>query len=117
MFQTKYDQEERTFIFAKNIRIFLKKIPFNISNSEDCKQLIRASGSVGANYIEAYESLSKKDFIMRLKFCRKEAKESAIFIQLIKETNAETYIKEAGNLFNKAIELKKIFSAIVSKAS
>ncbi len=71
-----YDLEERTFEFAKNIRILIKKIPKIVSNIEDGKQLIRSSGSVGANYIEANEALSKKDFVMRIKISRKEAKES-----------------------------------------
>ncbi len=54
----------------------MKKLSRTIGNIEDGKQVVRASGSVGANYIEANESLSKKDFVMRIKICRKEAKES-----------------------------------------
>lgn len=68
-----YDLEERTFQFAKNIRIWVKSLSKTISNIEDIKQLVRASGSVGANYIEANESLSKKDFVFRIKICKKEA--------------------------------------------
>ena len=71
-----YDLEERTFEFAKRIRAFVNKLSKTITNIEDGKQLTNASGSVGANYIEANESLSKKDFVMRIKICRKEAKES-----------------------------------------
>ncbi len=71
----KYDLEERTLKYAIDCRLFLKKIPKTISNIEDGKQLVRASGSVGANYIEANESLSKKDFNYRIKICRKESKE------------------------------------------
>ncbi len=62
-----YDLEERTFQFAKAVRLFVKTLPKTIANSEDIKQVIRASGSVGANYREANESLSKKDFLMRVK--------------------------------------------------
>jgi len=58
-----YDLEERTFIFAKNVALYVKKIPKNVSNIEYGKQVVRSSGSVGANYIEANEALSKKDFI------------------------------------------------------
>lgn len=76
----KYDLEERTFDFAKNVRRFVRKVPKNIGNIEDCKQLIKASGSVGANYIEANESLSKKDFKFRIKVSRKEVKESGEWI-------------------------------------
>lgn len=62
-----YDLEERTFQFAKSIRFFCKELPKSIINSADVKRLITASGSVGANYIEANEPLSKKDFVMRVK--------------------------------------------------
>ena len=117
MIQAKYDREERTFQFARRIRIFIKELPMNRSNIEDSKQLIRSSGSVGANYIKANESLGKKDFLMKMKICRKEAKESAFFIRLIKETNDHKLSEEAKNLLNEAIELKKIFSAIINKSS
>lgn len=72
----RYDLEERTLQFAKDIRGFVKMLPRTIANEQDTKQLVRASGSVGANYIEASESLSKKDFMMHIKISRKEAKES-----------------------------------------
>ena len=68
--------EDRTFEFARRIRAFVKNLPKTMSNVEDIKQLVKASGSVGANYIEANEALSKKDFTMRIKISRKEAKES-----------------------------------------
>jgi hypothetical protein len=71
-----YDLEKRTYEFAKNVRIFIKKLPRTVSNIEDSKQVIRSSGSIGANYIEANEALGKKDFNMRIKISRKEAKES-----------------------------------------
>ncbi|MGR3294111.1 MAG: four helix bundle protein [Candidatus Scalindua sp.] len=69
-----YDLEERTFQFAKSVSLYIKKFSRTISDIEYGKQVIRASGSVGANYIEANEALSKKDFVMRIKICRKEAK-------------------------------------------
>ena len=111
-----YDLEERTYKFAKKVRIFIKKLPRTIANIEDGKQLIKASGSVGANYIEANESLSKKDFVFRIKICRKEAKESAYFIRLIKETNQKELENEALVIYNEGIELKKIFSSIMEKS-
>ena len=58
-----YDLEERTFQFAKNIAKYIKTLPKTISNTEYSSQVVRSSGSVGANYIEANESLSKKDFL------------------------------------------------------
>lgn len=73
--QYDHDLEERTFQFAKSIALYVKQLSQNISNVEYGKQVIRVAGSVGANYIEANEALSKKDFIMRIKICRKEANE------------------------------------------
>src|SRR3989339_1906644 len=78
-----YDLEERTYKFAKAVRMFVKKLSRNTANFEDSKQLVRSSGSVGANYIEANESLSKKDFLMRIKIARKEAKESRHWLLLV----------------------------------
>ena len=117
MFQTnkQFDLEERTYQFAKGVRIFLKKIPRTISNIEDGKQLARSSGSVGANYIEANESLSKKDFKMRVKISKKEAKESRYWLRLIDTRNSKEIIKERDNLINESTELMKIFGSILEK--
>lgn len=73
-----YDLEQRTAKFAKRVRDYVKKFPKSLSNFEYAKQLIRSSGTVAANYIEANECLGKKDFGMRIKICRKEAKESGL---------------------------------------
>ena len=111
-----YDPEERTFQFAKDVRLFVKSLPKTIANIEDGKQLIKASGSVGANYIEANESLGKKDFLMRIRISRKEAKESAYWLRLINETNELENAAEAARLIQEANELKKIFSSILEKS-
>ena len=111
-----YDLEERTFQFAKAVRLFVKTLPKTIANIEDGKQLVKASGSVGANYREANESLSKKDFVFRIKICRKEAKESAYWLRLIHETNNLKNAKDAISLMQEAYELKKIFSSILEKS-
>ena len=112
-----YDLEERTFQFARKVRIWVKSLPKTVSNMEDCKQLIRAPGSVGANNIEANESISKKDFNFRVKICRKEAKESAYWLRLIIETNDNlSEMQTCKNLLQEATELKKILSAIVVKS-
>ena len=111
-----FDLEERTFQFAKNVVLFCNKLPKTISNREYITQVIKSSGSVGANYIEANEALSKKDFVYRIKISRKEAKESAYWLRLIKETNPQQYISEATTLCNEANELKKIFSSMVEKS-
>ena len=111
-----YDLEERTFNFAKDVRNFIKTLPNSSANFEDGKQLIRSSGSVGANYREANEALSKKDFTMRIKISRKEAKESEYWLRLILETNNLQNADEAKRLIQEANELKKIFSSIVEKS-
>ncbi|WP_425391878.1 four helix bundle protein [Ekhidna sp.] len=112
-----YDLEERTFQFAKSIRLLAKKLPKTTANIEDVKQIIRSSGSIGSNYIEANEALSKKDFLFRVKIARKEAKESAYWLRLILETNDQEFSNEIKTHFVEATELKKILSAIISKSS
>ena len=109
-----YDLEERTLKFAKEVIKFVKSLPKTIANVEIIKQLVRASGSVGANYIEANEALSKKDFIMRVKICRKEARESRYWLKLI-EVNGEDAEKQRQLLIQEATELMKIFGAILEK--
>lgn len=110
-----YDLEDRTLKFAKEVRQFIKQIPKTISNIEDAKQLNNASGSVGANYIEANEAISKKDFIHRIKICRKEVKESRYWLLLISVDNIEYLEKERQHLVNEATELMKIFGSILEK--
>jgi four helix bundle protein len=111
-----YDLEQRTLEFAKNVRVFVKKLPKTISNIEDGKQLIRASGSIGANYIEANESISKKDFVMRIKISRKEAKESKYWLSLVDTNNDKELDKERQKLIKEATELMMIFSSIMRKS-
>ncbi len=79
----KYDLEDRTLEFAGNVRKFVKKLPRTTSNFEDIKQLVRSCGSVGANYIEANEALSKKDFILRIKISRKESRVIIYWLNLL----------------------------------
>ena len=111
------DLEDRTFQFAESIRKFVKQLPRTISNTEDVRQLVRASGSVAANWIEADEALSKKDFLMRVKICRKEAKESRLFLRLLDAGLTKNVTISRDGLANEARELTLIFSAIISKSS
>jgi len=106
-----FDLEERTYQFAKRCRDYVKKLPKNISNIEYGKQLIRSSGSQAANYIEANESLSKKNFIMRVKISKKETKESRLWLRLTQPLKEEE--KEQQTLIQEANELMKIFGSIV----
>ena len=111
-----YNLEERTFIFARDTRVFVKELPKTIGNIEDGKQLIRSSGSVGANYIEANEAFSKKDFILKVKTCRKEAKESRYWLRLVYINNDQKLEKECTRLIQEATELMNIFGAIIRKS-
>ncbi len=109
-----YDLRDRTLRFAKMVRNYVKNLPKTLSNIEDARQLIKASGSVEANYIEAEEALSRKDFVLRIKISRKEAKESGYWLELTEPK--EEQMMEKRNLIKEAIELTKIIGAIVEKS-
>ncbi len=79
----RYDLENRTLKFARAVSEFVNRLPKAMQNAEYSRQLVRSSGSVGANYIEANESLDKKDFLMRIRICRKESKESRYWLELV----------------------------------
>jgi four helix bundle protein len=111
---TPRDLEDRTFLFAQSIRAFVKTLPRKLSNTEDIRQLVRASGSVAANWIEADEALSKKDFLVRVKICRKEAKESRLFLRLMDVGTPTANGRDA--LATEARELTLIFAAIIRKS-
>lgn len=110
------DLEDRTFLFAESVRAFVKQLPRTIGNTEDVRKLVRASGSVAANWIEADEALSKKDFLMRAKICRKEAKESCLFLRLIDAGLSKNNSASRDTLAAEARELTLIFSSIISKS-
>jgi four helix bundle protein len=112
---SRYDLEERTFLFAKEVTMFCRDLPTSTSNTQYVKQLLRSSGSIGANYVEANEALGKKDLVLRMRIARKEAKESAYWLRLIAETNNDFARERASILRTEAIELKRIFSSIVNK--
>jgi four helix bundle protein len=110
-----YDLEERTFEFAKNTRSFIKKLELNIWNKEDIKQVVRSSGSIAANYIEAIEKHGDKDFLMKLRISKKEAKETILWLRLI-EVKTDTLEEERISLINEAKELQNILGAIYKKS-
>ena len=112
----KYDLEDRTLAFAKKVRSFVKKLRKTTANVEDGKQLIKCSGSAGANYIEANEALSKKDFVMRIKICRKEAKESRYWLKLIDIQGEPALENDRKYLEKEATELMSIFASILRKS-
>ena len=107
--------ELRTFNFAKDVRGFCRKLKWDTINLEDIKQLVRSSGSIGANYIEANENLGKADLKMRIRISRKEAKESIFWLNLVFTNNSEEAEKERLRLVDEADQLRKILSAILIK--
>lgn len=110
-----YDLEDRTLEFAKAVRAFVNKMPKTSAALEDGRQMIRSSGSIGANYIEANEALGKKDFLMRIKICRKEAKESRYWLELVDVADDAGRAKDRAVLQQEARELMNIFGAILRK--
>ncbi len=112
--QKTYDLEIRTFEFARDCRFLVKDLKKTVSNIEDSKQLIRSSGSVGANYIESNEKLGDKDLIFRLKISRKEAKESEYWLGLLNEMN-QNETNRIEKLIKEANEIRRILSAIINK--
>jgi four helix bundle protein len=111
-----YDLEERTFEFARRVRILVKEMRQSPIVIEDVRQVVRASGSVGANYIEANESLGKKDFLLHVKISRKEAKESRFFLRLLDLDEAAELASQRAELVQEATELMNIFGAIYRKS-
>lgn len=106
-----YDLEDRTKEFAKEIRRFFRKSSIINHTLNDITQVLRSSGSVGANYIEANESMSRKDFLYRIKICKKEIKETKYWLDILKES-----YDSLEYLINEATELQKIFGAIYEKS-
>jgi four helix bundle protein len=111
-----YNLEERTAAFAEDVAVFCNQLPQTLSNQEHCRQVIRSSGSIASNYIEANEALSKKDFIYRTKICRKESKETALWLRIMQKTNGSQFGEQIKIFYKEAVELKKIFSSIIIKS-
>ena len=111
-----YDLEERTFLFAKRVRLFAGSIPRSPLSIGDLQQLVRSAGSVGANYCEANDALGRRDFVMKCRISRKEAKEARFWLRLILETSSVQNRDEALSLTSEATELVKILSSIIQKS-
>jgi len=112
----RYDLEERTARFAERCRDYVGNLSKTSANAEYGKQLIRSSGSQASNYIEANESLGKKDFQHRVRICRKETKESCLWLRLSQPGNNQDLEKEKETLLKEALELRSSFTSILAKA-
>jgi four helix bundle protein len=109
---TEFDLEERTAKFGEAVISFAKRLPTNPVSLPLISQLVRAATSVGANYCEANDAQTKKEFRHRISICRKEAKESKHWLRMMVTAVEESRI-EARTLWIEAKELNLIFSAIL----
>ena len=107
----KYDLEERTVKFGEEIIKFAKKIPENSATKLLIPQLVKAGTSIGANYCEADDAESKKDFEHKIGICKKEAREKKYWLRMIVITTPE-FKEEIRQLWQEAKELNLIFNAI-----
>ncbi len=110
---TKFDLEERTFVFAQNVQNFIKEVPQTMANKIYISQVIRSSSSIGANYLEANDALGKGDFLHRLRISRKEAKETIYWLRLFDLEHQVPLENTRGQLLREASELRLILSAIL----
>ncbi|MBI2314800.1 four helix bundle protein [Candidatus Daviesbacteria bacterium] len=115
MASKKFDLEDRTLNFSKKVIDLVKKLSKNSVNFELISQVVRSAGSVGANYREANEALGKKDFYMRVRICRKEAKETKYWLELILHNNPE-FKGIIDPLINESTEFIRMFSAMIKNS-
>lgn len=108
--------EDRTTEFGKRVIRLCKALPKDSINYSLVSQIVRSSGSVGANYREANEAVGRKDFLHRLRIARKEAKETDHWLSLIEESNPE-FGEKMKNLFQETKEIRNILSAIIDKSN
>ena len=111
----KYNLEERTEKFSLNCSDFCLQLKKDVINIEYIKQLIRSAGSIAANYIEANENLGEKDLKMKIKICRKESKESRLWLKHVLVYEVDILDTERKRLLQETMELEKIFGAILRK--
>ncbi|OGY06880.1 MAG: four helix bundle protein [Candidatus Blackburnbacteria bacterium RIFCSPHIGHO2_02_FULL_39_13] len=111
-FQKEYNLEERTVVLAENIIHLVKKVKVTPINTRIIEQVVGSGGSVGANYCEANEAESKKDFTHKVGICKKEIKETKHWLRLLAASNPETR-EETRTLWKESQELLLIFSSIV----
>jgi four helix bundle protein len=112
-----YDLEERTAAFGERVREFARMLPRGSNSKNDTEQLVRSSGSVGANYIEANESLGKADFIMRVRISLKESKESRLWLRLLYIPEERADLREERRyLYDEADQFVRIFSTILKRS-
>jgi len=110
-----YNLEKRTTNFAKMVVQLCRALPVDSINDRLTGQAVGAAGSIGANYREANDALGKKDFIMRLKIARREAKECQHWLELLLDANLNRE-KDIQLLLKESEELRNILSSIIVKS-
>ena len=106
-----FDLEERTAVFGESVLAFLKKVPKDSINNPLISQLVRSATSIGANYCEANNAVSKRDFRNMIGISRKEARESRHWLRMIASANEDLKV-DARKLWAEATELNLIFAKI-----
>ncbi|MDO8649525.1 MAG: four helix bundle protein [Candidatus Peregrinibacteria bacterium] len=112
-----FDLQQRSLLFAQDVRSFARLLPRSVANMQDIRQLIRSSGSIGANYIEASDSLGKRDSIHKLRISRREAKESMYWLSLVDTGGRNELSSQRTQLVNEARELLCILSSMIRKCT
>ena len=107
-----YNLEERTAVFGENVIRFCRGIKQDTITLPLVSQLIRSATSIGANYMEANAASSRKDFRNKISICKKEARETKYWLEIIAKANEESK-EEARKLWKEAHELTLIFSKII----
>jgi four helix bundle protein len=110
----RFDLEERTARFGEAIIDFAKRIPVNAVTAPLVSQLVRAGTSVGANYCEADDASTRKDFLYRIGLCKRESRESKYWLRMAARAVPEL-CDEARTHWQEAKELHMIFAAICRK--
>jgi four helix bundle protein len=110
----KYDLEERTACFGEAIIAFAKRLPAGDVTRPIISQIVRSGTSVGANYCEADDAVSKKEFRLKIATCKKEARETKHWLRMSVAAYPNTR-EEAKTLWHEAKELHLIFAAILRK--
>ena len=116
MNQNKYNLEERTAKFGEGIIIFCKGVKPDNYNRPIINQLIRSGTSIGANYCEANNASSKKDFRNKIFICKKESQETKYWLQMMAKCNPEKK-EEIRKLWKECQELTMIFQKIVNSCN
>ncbi|NLX57159.1 MAG: four helix bundle protein [Planctomycetaceae bacterium] len=112
----RYDLAERTARFGEAIIDFAKTIPINLITERLVPQLVASATSVGANYCEADDAVSKKDFRYKIGICKKESRETKFFLRMLVRATPEAR-EQARPLWDEARQLHLIFAKIYRSSS